>query len=170
MNLKTVRQTALSASIAALFLCAGTLSAEKSMKGHKGMKGGMMMEKMHEDLDLSKDQAAKMKVLHEKNAETMKALHAKLADDAKRLGGLVKDKASDAVLAAATSEVIADHRLITEAKMTHQDAMQGMLTKTQYAKVLVKMSAPMEGMEMGKGMMGKEDAEDKEEHEYKTKK
>jgi Spy/CpxP family protein refolding chaperone len=157
MNFKTVRQSALSASIAALFLCAGSLSADMGMKDHMGM-GGMKMEKMDKDLGLSKDQKAKMKALHEKNAETMKALHAKMSDDAKRLDGLVQDKASDAVLAAATSEVIADHRLVIEAQMTHQDSMQSILSTSQYAKVLVKMCDDMPGMG------------DKDDDEHKTKK
>jgi Spy/CpxP family protein refolding chaperone len=136
----------------------------------------MMMEQMDKDLGLTKDQAAKMKVVHEKHQETAKALSAKMADDAKRLKKLVADKATDPVLAAATSEVIADHRLMMEAQMTHQDEMQTVLTKSQYATVLVDLCEKMHdgkmgmGMGMGKGMMDKDEDEDKEEKEYKTKK
>ncbi len=144
MNLKTFRQAALSTSIAAMVLCTGSLYANMGMKGHMGM-GGKMMDKMTKDLGLSKDQSAKMKALHEKHAETTKALRAKMADDSARLDSMIKAKSSDSVLAAATSEVIADHRLMMDEKMAHQDAMQGILSVTQYAKVLVEMCDKMHG-------------------------
>jgi Spy/CpxP family protein refolding chaperone len=149
---KTVRQAAILTSIAALLFAAGNLPAEMSMKTHMGNEK-KMMEKMTKKLGLTKEQSAKMKALHDAQHLEGKTLYDKMDADVSTLKTLVKGKATDADLTAATAAVQADHRAMMDSRMAHHEAMQAILTPGQKATMVLEMCEHMDHEDMaGMGM------------------
>ncbi len=137
-------------TLAAGLLASPALAMDKKagcpMSGGQGMATGMGpgqgrggWEKMHKALDLSEEQAAKLKDLREKNREAMKPLRRELQDQTIQLKRLLEDKASDGKVEAQLKALRATQKKIDAERDKHLSEVESILTPTQRAKFLLKM-------------------------------
>lgn len=143
---KEVAMRILVCALIAGLLVSPAMAAEKKAGCPMAMGQGMgpgqgmdAMEKMHKSLELSEEQAAKLKGLREKNREAIKPLRRELQDQTVQLKRLLEDKASDSKVEAQLKALRAAQKKIEAERDKHLADIEAILTPTQRAKFLLKM-------------------------------
>lgn len=109
-----------------------------------------MAEHVKRRLQLTDDQAAKLKDAMKSHHDAMKPLWGKLKGDMKKLHDQVEAKASDSDVQASLDALKADHKAVADEEGKFQDSLS-FLTPTQRAKLLFgAMHMRRERMERGK--------------------
>jgi Spy/CpxP family protein refolding chaperone len=105
--------------------------------------GGKMADQMKKRLELTDEQAAKLKDAMKAHADEMKPFADQVKSLVKKLAGQIKDKASDADVQGSLDALKAARRAMAAAQDKFQDSLEGFLTPTQRAKMAVGMAMRM---------------------------
>jgi Spy/CpxP family protein refolding chaperone len=113
------------------------------MDGSGDFNGPGMIERMKSKLDLSDEQVQKLKALVGTARKDGKPLREKLSEDVKVLARKLKDGARDSELTALLDKVQADHKALQAHRERQMEAVRKILSPTQQAKMVVRMSGRM---------------------------
>jgi Spy/CpxP family protein refolding chaperone len=116
----------------------GGPEAAEPHEGRGGVDHAKMQEHLKKHLELTDDQAAKLKDAMKAHHDAMKPLWDKVRADTRKLGEQVKAKASDSDVQASLDALKADHKAVAEADQKFHESLS-FLTPTQQAKMLLGM-------------------------------
>lgn len=134
---------------------------EQSEQPEAGAKpdGAKMAEHLKKALELTDDQAAKLKDAMKAHGEAMKPLWQQTKDAMKKLGEQLKSKAPDADIQASLDDLKSAHKAISAEEEKFRDGLASFLTPTQRAKMAMGMAKRMRNMRQ-RGKHGPKDDKD----------
>ena len=156
-------------AVAGLLLGANAWAEDEESKGPGGPGGGKMMKRFQKKLELTDDQAAKLKAIDEAQRKEQTPLWEDLGKQMKELKALVDEKAPDAKLTAKIKGLKAIRDKIEANRKKFDGQKEAVLTPMQQAKVALwmgKMAGQMmQGARDGRGWGGKRGGQDEHEDE-----
>ncbi len=127
-----------------------------AMEEGRGPDGGFQGGWFQKDLGLTEDQKDQMREANKANRTAMAPLISQMQNDREDLKALVDKKAKDEALTQALDKLKKDGEAIRKEQAKHREAIAGILTPLQQAKMALRMGRGHGGWGKGKACASKD--------------